>query len=82
MEILIDPNVPQQAPSRVLELYAAGYGSSTGLPVNPDGYAPGGSYSETSLETPTGEVLRWLYYTPPGDDSDPLLVGQAPPSRS
>ena len=78
MTIAIDASVPQQAPSRVLELFAAGYGSSTGLPVNPDGFQPGGEYSESAVETPTG-TLRFLYYTPPG--GDPILVGQAPPSR-
>ena len=76
--IAIDPNVGQQAASRVLELYAAGYGATTGLPPNPDGFLPGGEYSESSVETPTG-TLRFLYYAAPG--GDPVLLGQVPPTR-
>ena len=79
MEIAIDPSVGQQSVGRTLELFAAGYGSSTGLPVNPEGHAPGGEYSESAVEMPTG-TLRFLYYAAPG--GDPELLGQVPPSRS
>ena len=79
MEIAIDPSVGQQSVGRTLELFAAGYGSSTGLPVNPEGHEPGGAYSESAVEIPGG-TLRFLYYAAPG--GDPELLGQVPPSRS
>ena len=72
--IAIDGSIGQQAASRVLEMHA--YGRA--LPPNPDGFLPGGEYSETSVETPTG-TLRFLFYAAPG--GDPVLLGQVPPTR-
>ena len=68
--IAIDSNIGQQAVARVLQMHAQG----RALPVNPEGFQPGGAYSETTTETPDGKTVRWLLY------SDTLL-GQVPPAR-
>ena len=74
MEIVIDPSVGQQSVARTLELYASGYGESSGLPVNPEGHEPGKSYSATSLEMPDGKTVTYLFY-------DGELLGQVPVVR-
>ena len=72
--IAIDPNIGQQAAARVLQMHAQG----RALPPNPEGFQPGGEYSEAAVETPTG-TLRFLYYAAP--DGDPVLLGQVPPTN-